>query len=54
MENVNFKKFIDGVVFFKEFSEHEKEKLAGKKSTFKQFQKGEDIFKEGDEGASLM
>ena len=42
------------MVFFKEFSEHEKEKLAGNKSTFKQFQKGDEIFKEGDEGTSLF
>ena len=54
MEKENLKNFIDGVLFFKEFSEHEKDKLAGNKSTFKQFEKGEEIFKEGDEGTSLF
>ena len=54
MEKESLKKFIDGVLFFKEFSEHEKERLAGDKSTFKQFEKGDKIFQEGDEGASLF
>ena len=54
LEKENLKNFIDGVMFFKEFSEHEKDKLAGNKSTFKQFEEGEKIFKEGDEGTSLF
>ena len=54
MEKDSLKNFIDGVLFFKEFSDHEKEKIAGNKNTFKQFEKGDEIFKEGDEGASLF
>ena len=50
----NFKNFIDGVSFFKDFSDHEKKKLTGNKNTFKQFEKGANIFIQGDNGASLF
>ena len=54
MDLENFKKFIESVAFFKEFSDHEKNKLAGDRNTFKQFQKGSNIFIQGDNGSSLF
>ena len=54
LELTNISKFIENVEFFKPFSDHETHKLTGDKSTFKQFSQGEDIFKEGEPGASLF
>lgn len=54
MDKENIDKFIQGVPFFKEFSEHEKGKLTSDKNSFKQFKKGESIFMEGDTGSSLF
>ena len=54
MEAENLMKFIEAVAFFKNFSDHEKRKLTGDKSSFKQFVKDVDIFKEGDPGSSLF
>ena len=54
MELENILKFIENVTFFKPFSDHEKRKLTGDKGIFKQFCQGENVFKEGDPGASLF
>ena len=54
MDSEYIKQFIEGTPFFKEFSDHEKNKLAGDSNTFKQFEKGENIFIQGDDGFSLF
>ena len=54
LEKEHIKNFINGVPFFKEFSEHERRKLTGDKSAFKQFNKDTNIFMEGDPGSSLF
>ena len=54
MDSEYIKQLIEGTPFFKEFSDHEKNKLAGDSNTFKQFEKGENIFIQGDDGFSLF
>ena len=54
MDSEHILKFIENIRFFKPFSDAEKRKLAGNKTTFRQFEKDSDIFKEGDSGASLF
>ena len=54
METDTIKKFILNIPFFKVFNDHELSKLVGKEKVFKDCKKGENIFKEGDSGASLF
>ena len=53
METDTIKKFIQQIQFFKVFNDHELNKLVGKQKVFKDFKKGEIIFKESDPGGSL-
>ena len=53
MDTENIKNFVSKISFFKVFSDHELSKLTGDGNTFKQFEKGSDIFVQGDPGSSL-
>ena len=47
-------KFINSVVFFKAFSEVEKEKLISREDCFEKYNMEDVIFKQGDEGSALF
>jgi CRP/FNR family transcriptional regulator len=47
-------KFINAVPFFKEFNEHEKNKMISRSNCFVKFAKNELIFSQGDTGDSLF
>ena len=53
METDTIKKFIQKIPFFKEFNDHELNKLVGKERIFKDYKEGDIIFDEGDPGSSL-
>ena len=53
METDPIKKFIQKIPFFKEFNDHELNKLVGKERIFKDYKEGDIIFNEGDPGSSL-
>ena len=47
-------KFVNTVPFFKEFSDVEKEKLISREDCFEKYNKGDVVFKQGDQGNSLF
>ena len=46
-------KFIDSVPFFKDFTEHEKNKMVNRTKCFVKFTKDDVVFSQGDPGDSL-
>ena len=46
-------KFVNAIPFFKEFNEHEKNKMISRSNCFVKFSKDEEVFKQGDQGDSL-
>ena len=47
-------KFVNTVLFFKEFSDVEKEKLISRVDCFEKYNKGDVVFKQGDPGNTLF
>ena len=47
-------KFVNTVLFFKEFSDVEKEKLISREDCFEKYNKGDVVFKQGDPGNTLF
>ena len=47
-------KFVNTVLFFKEFSDVEKEKLISRVDCFEKYNKGDVVFKQGDSGSTLF
>ena len=47
-------KFIDSVPFFKDFTEHEKNKLVSRGKCFEKYGTGDVLFEQGDAGDSLF
>ena len=54
METEAITKFLKKIPFFKAFNDRELFRLVGKEKVFKNCNKGEYIFKEGDNGSSLF
>ena len=53
MAEDSISKFVNTVIFFKAFSDSEKEKLISRADCFEKYKKGDVIFKQGDPGHTL-